>query len=130
MKTSARIMALLAIAAALLCTAGCNKLKARSELNQGVRAYRNGLSEQAVKHFQQAVMLDENLKYARLYLATVYAQQYVPGVDSPEMNRVAQQAIDQYKSVLQKDSKDVNSLKGIAYLYLQMKKLDDAREYY
>src|SRR5207244_4180887 len=52
------------------------------------------------------------------------------GVDSPEMNRVAQQAIDQYKSVLKKDSKDVNSLKGIAYLYLQMKKLDDAREYY
>ncbi|HEV2962922.1 MAG TPA: tetratricopeptide repeat protein [Candidatus Angelobacter sp.] len=130
MKTSARIMALLAIAAALLSTAGCNKLKARSELNQGVRAYRNGLSEQAIKHFQQAVMLDENLKYAKLYLATAYAQQFVPGVDSPEMNRVAQQAIEQYKSVLQNDPKDINSLKGIAYLYLQMKKLDDAQEYY
>jgi tetratricopeptide (TPR) repeat protein len=130
MKTSARIMALLAIAAALLSTTGCNKLKARSELNQGVRQYRDGHYEQAIEHFKQAVFLDENLKYAKLYLATAYAQQYVPGVDSPEMTRIAQQAIDEYKSVLQNDPKDVNSLKGIAYLYLQMKKLDDAQEYY
>ncbi len=130
MKTSARIVALLAIGAALLSTTGCNKLKARSELNQGVRAYRDAKYEQAIDHFQKAVSLDENLKYAKLYLATAYAQQYVPGIDSPEMNRIAQQAIDQYKSVLQSDPKDVNSLKGIAYLYLQMKRLDDAQEYY
>ena len=130
MKTSARIMALLAIAAALLSTAGCNKLKARSELNQGVRAYKNGLSEQAVKHFQQAVMLDENLKYARLYLATVYAQQYVAGVDTPEMNRIAQQAIDQYKAVVQNDPHDITGLKGLATLYLQMKKFDEAQDYF
>lgn len=130
MNTSARIVALLAVAAALLGTTGCNKLKARSELNQGVRAYRDARYEQAIEHFKQAVKLDENLKYAKLYLATAYAQQFVPGVDSPEMNRVAEQAIEEYKAVLEKDTNDVNSLKGIAYLYLQMKKLDQAQEYY
>lgn len=105
-------------------------LQARNELNEGVRAYRDAHYEQAIEHFKQAVMLDENLKFAKLYLATAYAQQYVPGVDSPEMNRIAQQAIDEYKEVLQNDPRDSNSLKGIAYLYLQMKKFDEAQDYY
>ena len=32
--------------------------------------------------------------------------------------------------MLQKDPKNVNSIKGIAYLYLQMKKFEDAKDYY
>ena len=130
MNTSARIMALLAVAALLLSTVGCNKLKARDQLNQGVRAYKNANYEQAIEHFQKAVALDKDLKVAKLYLATAYAQQYVPGVDTPEMIRMAQQAIDEYKGVLQNDPQNVNSLKGIAYLYLQMKKFEDAKDYY
>lgn len=130
MNTRARIVALLAVAAVLLSTAGCNKLKARDQLNQGVRSYRDARYEAAIEHFKNAVLLDENLKVAKLYLATAYAQQYVPGVDTPEMNRMAQQAIDQYKVVLQNDPQNVNSLKGIAYLYMQMKKFDEARDYY
>ena len=43
---------------------------------------------------------------------------------------MAQQAIDQYKAVLERDPKNVNSVKGIAYLYLQMKKFEDAKQYY
>jgi tetratricopeptide (TPR) repeat protein len=43
---------------------------------------------------------------------------------------MAEQAIDQFKEVLQRDPKSVNSVKGIAYLYLQEKKFDDAKEYY
>ncbi len=130
MNTSARIVALLAVAAALLSATGCNQLKARDQLNQGVRAYKNANYEQAIEHFQKAVALDKDLKVAKLYLATAYAQQYVPGVDTPEMIRMAQQAIDEYKGVLQNDPQNVNSLKGIAYLYLQMKKFDEAQEYY
>jgi tetratricopeptide (TPR) repeat protein len=51
-------------------------------------------------------------------------------VDTPENIRMAEQAIDQYKQVLQADPKNINSVKGIAYLYLQMKKFDLAKEYY
>jgi len=43
---------------------------------------------------------------------------------------MAEQAIDQYKEVLQRDPKNVNSVKGIAYLYLQMKQFDKAKEFY
>ena len=44
--------------------------------------------------------------------------------------RWASSAIDQYKAVLERDPKNINSVKGIAYLYLQMKKFDDAKKFY
>jgi len=43
---------------------------------------------------------------------------------------LAEQAIDQYKQVLERDPKNINSVKGIAYLYLQIQKFDDAKTYY
>jgi tetratricopeptide (TPR) repeat protein len=130
MNKRTRLVAVLAVAAALLSTAGCSKLRARDELNKGVSAYKAGQPEQAIEHFKNAVNYDDDLKVAKLYLATAYAQQYVPGVDTPENLRMANQAIGEYQMVLQRDPSSVNSLKGIAYLYLNMKKFDDAREYY
>lgn len=121
---------LFAAALALLGATGCNKLKARDHLNKGVQAYKNSKFESAIDHFQQAVALDPTLINARLYLATAFAQQYIPGADTPDNNRYAEQAIDQYKQVLEKEPKNINSIKGIAYLYLQMKKFDLAKEYY
>lgn len=122
-----------AAALALLFAAGCNKLKARDQLNKGVQAYKNAKYEEAINRFQNAVALDPSLLNARLYLATAYAQQYVPGADTPDNNRNAEQAIDQYKQVLSRNptrEQQINSVKGIAYLYLQMKKFDQAKEYY
>src|SRR5215467_10510841 len=130
MKTPARFLTLLAIAAALLSTAGCHKLMARDQLNKGVQSYRNANYEQAIEHFKNAVALDDDLKVAKLYLATAYTSQYVPDVDTPENLRMAQQAIEEYQQVLQRDPDSVNSLKGIGYLYLHMKKFDQSREYY
>ncbi len=120
----------LAAVMVILAGTGCGKLQARDHLNKGVQAYKNSKFEQAIDHFQKAVALDPTLINARLYLATAYAQQYIPGADTPENNRFAEQAIDAYKQVLEKDSKNINSIKGIAYLYLQMKKFDLAKEFY
>ena len=114
----------------MLSTVACNKLQARDQLNKGVQAYKSAKYEEAIDHFQKAVSLDPGLINARLYLATAYAQQYIPGADTEENNRMGQQAIDQYKAVLERDPKNVNSVKGIAYLYLQMKKFEDAKQYY
>ena len=130
MNRAARFVTVLAVAAAVLSTAGCNKLKARDQLNKGVQAYRGANYEEAINHFQSAVGLDPDLKVAKMYLATAYAQQYVPGVETPDNLRNAQQAIEAYKNVLEADSKNVTSLKGIAFLYMQQKKFDDSREYY
>jgi tetratricopeptide (TPR) repeat protein len=130
MKTNIRILVVVAAALALLSATGCNKLKARDQLNKGVQSYKNARYEEAIDHFQHAVSLDPTLLNARLYLATAYAQQYIPGVTDPDNERMGQQAIDEYKSVLERDPKNVNSVKGIAYLYLQMKKFEEAKQYY
>jgi tetratricopeptide (TPR) repeat protein len=114
----------------LLLAVGCDKLKARDQLNKGVQSYKNAHYEEAIGHFQQAVALDPSLINGRLYLATAYAQQYIPGVDDAANVKNANQAIEEYKTVLQQDPKNVNSVKGIAYLYLQMKKFEDAKNYY
>jgi tetratricopeptide (TPR) repeat protein len=130
MKTSVRVLALLAAGLMLFSITGCSKLRARDQLNKGVLAYKNAKYEEAINHFQQAVELDPTLLNARLYLATAFAQQYIPGADAPDNNKMAEQAIDQYKEVLQRDPKNVNSVKGIAYLFLQMKKFNDAKDFY
>src|SRR5947208_6246472 len=130
MKTSVRVLAVIAVGLAMLSTVACNKLQARDQLNKGVQSYKSAKYEEAIDHFQKAVSLDPGLINARLYLATAYAQQYIPGADTEDNNRMAQQAIDQYKAVLERDPKNVNSVKGIAYLYLQMKKFEDAKQYY
>src|SRR5215467_5800055 len=130
MKRGLKGIALAGAACLVLVSAGCDKLRARDQLNKGVAAYKNAKYEQAIDHFKEAVALDNSLQNAKLYLATAYAQQYIPGVDSPENLQNANAAIDQYKAVLHHDAKNVNSIKGIAYLYLQMKKFEDAKDYY
>jgi tetratricopeptide (TPR) repeat protein len=133
MNKNLRLLTLAVVALALSSSVGCSKLRARDQLNKGVSSYKNAHYEEAINHFQQAVELDPNLLNARMYLATAYAQQYIPAVDSPDNVRMAQQAIEQYQKVLDSNparEQKVNSAKGIAYLYLNMKKFDEAKKFY
>jgi len=133
MKICVRVLTLVAVLLVLFSAVGCSKLRARDQLNKGVQAYKNAKYEDAIEHFKNAVALDPSLINARLYLATAYAQQYIPGADSPENNRFAEQAIDVFKQVLALNpppEQQVHSLKGIASLYFNMKKFDLAKEYY
>jgi tetratricopeptide (TPR) repeat protein len=133
MKKSVRVLAIVAIGLAVLVASGCDKLRARDQLNKGVASYKNAKYEEAIGHFQQAVSLDPALIVARLYLATAYAQQYIPGVTDADNLQVGEQAIEQYKHVLDANpgkEPTINSDKGIAYIYLNMKKFDDAKAYY
>ncbi len=133
MNKTGRVLTVLAVLFALCFAVGCDKLKARDQLNKGVNAYKNAQYEEAIDHFQKAVAFDPKLINAQLYLATAYAQQYIPGADSPDNNRFAEQAIDEFKKVLATNppkEQKIHSLKGIASLYYNMKKLDKSREYY
>ncbi|HEV8523388.1 MAG TPA: hypothetical protein VGQ71_02725 [Terriglobales bacterium] len=128
---SGAVLALLLVMA--LSLSGCQKLKARDQLNKGVQSYKNARYEDAIEHFKNAVALDNKLITARLYLATAYAQQYIPGADTPENNQMGEQAIAEYKKVLEHNPRreqKINSLKGIASLYFNMKKLEEAKEYH
>ena len=103
---------------------------ARQELSLGVAAYRSANYEDALQHFNNAVLWDPELKVARLYVATVYAQMYVPGVETPENVANANNALEQYAQVLRSDPVNMTAVKGTAYLNIQLKKLKEAREGY
>src|ERR1700756_1583422 len=93
----------------LLLMTGCQRLKARDQLNKGVQAYKSAKYEEAINHFQQAVNLDPSLPMAHLYLATAYAQQVVPDLTTPKNMKNANLAIQGFQSVLEKDPKDISS---------------------
>jgi tetratricopeptide (TPR) repeat protein len=116
----------------IIATVGCSKLRARDQLNKGVTAFKNAKFEEAIDHFQQSAALDPNLINAKMYLAAALGQQYIPGVDSPDNVKMAEQAIEQYQRVLDmnapRDQKE-NAAKSIASLYYNMKKFDDAKKY-
>ena len=118
-----------AMAGMMLAMSGCNRLAARDQLNKGVAAYKNARYEEAIGHFQKATQLDPNLPMAKSYLATALAQNVVPGLDTADNMKTAQQAIDIFQEVLAKDPSDVNSLKQIAGIYYNIKKLDEAKSW-
>ncbi len=113
-----------AAAAAMLILAagfsGCNKLKARDLLNKGVAAFKNGQYDEAVDKFQQATEADPDLMNARLYLATAYATQYIPGAPSDQNKKVGEQAVAVFKTVLDRDPKNLNAIDGIGSIVFQM----------
>ena len=112
-----------------LSMSGCNRLAARDQLNKGVDAYKSARYEEAIGHFQKATELDPSLPMAKSYLATALAQNVVPGLDTPDNLKTAQQAISMFQEVLAKDPNDVNSMKQIAGIYFSVKNFDDAKEW-
>ena len=102
------------------------------ELALGVQAFKQAKYEEAIQHFEKAVEQNPANVTAHLYLATAYAEQYIPGADTPDNNEMAQRAIIHYKHVIDVDPSkaSLNAVKGIAYLDMQMKKFDEAKDYY
>lgn len=130
MNGPARITALsVALAGMVLSMSGCNQLAARDQLNKGVESFKSQRFEEAIGHFQKATQLDPKLPMAKSYLATALAMNVVPGLDTPDNMKTAQQAIGMFQEVLNNNPSDVNSMKQIAGIYFSIKKLDDAKAY-
>src|SRR5438094_780802 len=111
--------------------AGCtlvNKVRAKNELNETARSYREGRFEEAEQHARRALYLDPSNKTAPIFIARVIHQQYKPGVDQPDNIQRARDAIAAYQRVLQDDpSKEQTeeAFKAISYLLAATK--DDAQ---
>ncbi len=130
MNGPARITALaVTLAGIVFSMSGCAQLEARDQLNKGVDAFKSAHYEEAIGHFQRATQLDPNLPVAKTYLAKALEQDVVPGLDTPENLKAANQAIDLFKEVLAKNPNDVNSMKEIAGIYLSVKNLPQAEEW-
>jgi Tfp pilus assembly protein PilF len=131
----------LGIGLLILFATGCDKLKSRDQLNRGVQAYRSAKYADAVEFFKNAVNLDPTNLNGRLYLATAYMTQYIPGAESPENLQLAKQAKEEFLKVLERDPNDKTALASLASLSYQqaqgmpdleqkLKKLDEAKEWY
>ncbi len=130
----------LAFAALLILAAGvsgCNKLKARDLLNKGVAAFKNAQYDTAIENFKAAKDLDPGLMNARLYLATAYASQYIPGAPSEQNVRLGTQAVNEFKEVLQIDPNNLSAIDGIGSILFQMagtpydpRKFEESKSYH
>ena len=129
---------LLAVTIAVIAgTSGCNKLRARDLLNKGVASFKNAQFDQAVEDFKEAAELDPDLLNARLYLATAYASQYIPGAPSDENLRHGQEAVQEYRTVLEKDPNNLSAIDGLASILYQMagqpfdeKKFEESKQFH
>jgi tetratricopeptide (TPR) repeat protein len=115
-----RLAALASVLVLVLGASGCAKLRARDYLNKGVQSFKNGQYDVAIEDFKQAKDLDPTLMNARLYLATAYATQYIPGAPSQENMQFGNQAIREFKEVLEQDPNNLSAIDGIGSILFQM----------
>jgi len=111
---------------------GCtlvNKIRAKNELNETARSYRDGRFEEAEQHAKRALYLDPDSKTAPIFIARVIHQQYKPGVDQPENIAKAREAIDAYKHVLEKDPNNEEAYKAISVLLAAIKDEKNLRDW-
>jgi len=113
-------------------TSGCgvvNRIRAKNQLNEAARAYREGRFPEAEAHSREAASLDPNNKTAPMFIARTIHAQYRPGVQSPDNIQKAQEAIQAYQKILDKNPKDDEAYKAIAYLYGAIKEEDKLRQW-
>jgi tetratricopeptide (TPR) repeat protein len=128
---------LAAIVVSVVASSACDKLKARDKLNKGVQAYKAAQFDQAVEDFKQAKDLDPKLTNARLYLATAYASQFIPGAPSDENMNMGKQAISEFQDILKDDPNNLSAIDGIGSILYSMganpyteKTLEESKQYH
>jgi len=113
-------------------SSGCgvvNRIRAKNQLNEAAKAYREGHFPEAEQHSRRAAELDPNNKTAPMFIARTIHAQYRPGVQSPENIAKAQEAITAYQDLLQRNPQDEEAYKAIAYLYEATHQDDKLRQW-
>jgi tetratricopeptide (TPR) repeat protein len=125
-----RIAIVLAILVAT--SSGCgviNRIRAKNQLNEAARAYREGRFPEAEQHSREAATLDPENRTAPMFIARTIHAQYRPGVQTPDNVAKAQQAIEAYQNILRNNPKDDEAYKAVAYLYGAIKEDDQLKKW-
>jgi tetratricopeptide (TPR) repeat protein len=127
------IVLLLAAALPMSACGFVSRLRARDNLNKGVRAFTEQKYDKAAEFFEESIRLDPDFEVARMYLATTYSTQFVPGSPDPKSLENAEKATTTFKEVIDrakdKSKPNINAMLSIASLYYQLKKYDEAKEW-
>ena len=106
---------------------------AADELAAGRDAYRSGDYDAAAQHLQKVIALSPELTVAHLYLGICYAQQYIPGTDTPEDVAIGEHGVNEFKLVVSSNApsdQKVAALRGMSSLLFDMKRFEPAKEAY
>ena len=113
-------------------SSGCgviNRIRSKNQLNEAARAYRQGNFVEAEQHSRRAAELDPNNKTAPMFIARTIHAQYRPGVQAPDNVAKAQEAIQAYQRILEKNPSDDEAYKAIAYLYGAIKDSEKLKQW-
>ncbi len=120
----------LALCLAALMATGCtkqiNQLKARNELNKGVKAFSAGEFDSAAERFEAAMELDPGLTDARNYLAYAQMQQYTLSGDEAK----GEKAIAGFKQVLEEDPDNALAVGLLASMFFERKDFDESEKWH
>jgi tetratricopeptide (TPR) repeat protein len=97
-----------------------SRIRARERVNAGVGAFKKAEYDQAIEDFRQAIALDPTFLNARLYLATAYASQFFPGAADEKNTRKGEQAVEEFKGVLDRDPNNLWAIDGIGAILFHM----------
>jgi tetratricopeptide (TPR) repeat protein len=122
----------IALAVVIATSSGCgviNRIRAKNELNEAARTYREGHFVEAEQHARKAQELDPNNKTAPLFIARTIHAQYRTGVNTPENIAKARDAIAAYQKILDSDPTNEEAYKAIAFLYEKIKEDEKLRDW-
>jgi tetratricopeptide (TPR) repeat protein len=126
------LLAILVATGLIVTSSGCgvvNRIRSKNQLNEAARAYREGRFVEAEQYSRRAAELDPNNKTAPMFIARTIHAQYRPGVQTPDNIAKAQQAIDAYQQILERNPSDDEAYKAIAYLYGAIKDNDKLKQW-
>ncbi len=124
------IVAILAVI--VIGSSGCsviNRIRAKNELNEAAREYRQAHLPEAEVHARKALELDPSNKTAPMFIARIVHRQYRRGINTPENIAKANEAIAEYLKILQADPKNEEAYKAIADLYGAIKEDQKQRDW-
>jgi tetratricopeptide (TPR) repeat protein len=131
-KTGVAIVLVVLVAVLVTFSSGCgvvNRIRSKNQLNEAARAFREGRYVEAEQHSREAAKLDPNNKTAPMFIARTIHAQYRPGVQQPDNIAKAEEAIQAYQAILQKNPQDEEAYKAIAYLYGSIKEEQKLRDW-
>lgn len=122
----------IALAVVVATSSGCgviNRIRAKNELNEAARTYREGHFLEAEQHARKALELDSTNKTAPLFIARTVHAQYRTGVNTPENIAKARDAIEAYRKILETEPTNEEAYKAIAFLYEKIKEDEKLRDW-
>jgi len=112
-----------------------NRLQARDNVGKGVSAFAEEKYDESTQFFQKAIEMDPDFPddLARMYLASAYMLQFVPGSIDPKSKQMALKAIETFSEVVErseaKGTPNVNAMLAIASLHYQMQNVEKTKEW-